>query len=162
MAKRKTLTVSGILADKVERAQTLRKEIAGLKSHRDALALALAATAPVQRLADSCWASPEFYAWDSAVSLSIHARVKVDSLKGPEMGAILAAAESIEGLEAKATEDYASENYADRTFVYRGMVGACSVRLRIEASLPIDGPACRRVQVGVEVREVAKYAIACD
>jgi hypothetical protein len=162
MAKRKTLSVSGILSEKADSIKTLRANLAGLKANQDALALALTATAPVQRLADSCWASPEFYAWDESVHVSIHCSIKVDSLKGPEMGAILAAAESIEGLEAKDTKDWVAEDYAQRAFTYRGMVGKCSVRLTIDASLPTDGAACRRVQVGTEIQEVAKYAIVCE
>jgi hypothetical protein len=162
MAKRKTLSVSGLLGDKCARVKTLRKEIVGLKKNKDNLGVVLAATAPVQRLATNVWASPECYEWDGGVHMTICCQIKVDSLKGPEMAAILAAAEAIYGLEARATQDWVSENFAERAFSYRGIISGVTVNLRIEAQLPTDGAACRRVQIGTEIKEVAKYAIACD
>lgn len=161
MAKRKTLSVSSVLESRRESVRSQRATLAGLEKHKDSINMALAATAAVQRLADSVWASAEYYEWDDAAHLSIHASVKVDSLKGQQMADILGAAESVQGLEANATRDYASEDYAERSFIYRGMVGKCSVRLVIDARLPVDGENCRRVQVGTEIKEVPKYEIQC-
>ncbi len=161
MAKRKTLSVSSVLESRRESVRSQRATLAGLEKHKDSINMALAATAAVQRLADSVWASAEYYEWDDSVHLSIHASVKVDSLKGQQMADILSAAESVQGLEANATRDYASEDYAERSFIYRGMVGKCSVRLVIDARLPVDGENCRRVQVGTEIKEVPKYEIQC-
>lgn len=161
MAKRKTLSVSSVLESRRESVRTLRQNLAGLEKHKDAITMALAATAAVQRLADSVWANAEYYEWDDSIHLTVHASVKVDSLKGKQMADILSAAESVQGLEAKATRDYATEYLAERTYEYRGMVGKCSVRLVIDARLPVDGENCRRVQVGTEIREVPKYEIQC-
>ena len=161
MAKRKTLSVSAVLESRRESVRTQRQTLAGLEKHKDSITMALAATAAVQRLGENVWANAEYYSWDDSVHLTVHATVKVDSLKGKQMADILAAAESIQGLEAKATRDYVSENFAERTFSYGGMVGACSVRLVIDATLPVDGDACRRVQVGTEIKEVPKYEIQC-
>jgi len=161
MAKRKTLSVSAVLTNRREAVRRQRATLAGLEKHKDSINMALAATAAVQRLAESVWADAEYYEWDDAAHLSIHASVKVDSLKGQQMADILSAAESVQGLEAKTTLDYASENFAERTFIYKGMIGACSVRLAIDARLPVDGENCRRVQVGVEIKEVPKYEIQC-
>jgi hypothetical protein len=65
------------------------------------------------------------------------------------------------GLEAKDTYDYAEEHCASRIFRFRGKVGAVDMSVRFEANVNDGSNACRKVQVGTEIKEVAKYEIVC-
>ena len=58
-----------------------------------------------------------------------------------------------------ASNDYASEYYASREFKF-GSWNEDSIAISFE--IAADSATCRRVKVGVEMREVAEYKIVCD
>jgi hypothetical protein len=65
------------------------------------------------------------------------------------------------GLESKYTIDYAEVHGASRTFKFTGKVGGVEVNVRFEANINDGSDQCRKVQVGTEIKEVAKYEIVC-
>ncbi len=162
MAKR-TISVSSLLKSKTDDLGRQRKSVQNLRAHSAKLAQALALTDAVQRLADSTWANPVAYEWsETLVELNVVCRIKVDSLKGEKMVAILEAAEAIPGLDAKGTRDWATASWAEREFIYRGNPYGVNVMLKVEAEIPVDGEACKRVQTGVKLEEVPQYEIVCE
>lgn len=162
MAKR-TLSVTSLLKSKMDDLARQRKSVQILRAHSGRLAQALALTDAVQKLADSTWANPQAYDWDAdRVELTVVCTIKVDSLKGARMIEILETAEAIPGLDASGTRDWASASWAERDFIYRGTPYGVPVTLKIQAELPVDGTACKRVQTGVKLEEVAQYEIVCE
>ncbi len=158
MAARKTLSVSRLIAEKREYQRERAKELRTIEAHADSIRVALAITAPFEKLADSSYGFVDG-SWGE-VTLNVRARFTVDSLKSERVAKILERAEALEGFNAS-TEDCVGESYAMREFSYRSKVGAIRTRLVLSFSLPTDGEACRRVQVGTELREVPKYEIQC-
>ena len=65
------------------------------------------------------------------------------------------------GLESEYTFDYAESNGASRVFKFAGKVGNVDINVRFEANINDGSEACRKVQVGTEIKEVAKYEIVC-
>lgn len=162
MAKR-TLSVTSLLKSKADDLARQRKCVQILRAHSGKLAQALALTDAVQRLADSTWASPSAIEWDeNHVDLRVVCRIKVDSLKGEKMAAILEAAEAMPGMNATSTRDWATAGWAERDFEYRGSPYGVDMVLKVEAELPINGEACKRVQTGVKLEEVPQYEIVCE
>lgn len=161
MAKR-TLSVTSLIKSKADDLARQRKCVQKLRDNSARLAQALALTDAVQRLADTAWANTNAYDWSDDIGLTVVCRVKVDSLKGEKIGAILEAAEAIPGLASDSSRDWATANWAEREFTYRGQPYGVDVRLKIEAEIPVDGESCKRVQVGVKLEEVAQYEIVCE
>ena len=84
--------------------------------------------------------------------------IRVDSLK--EDSYLLAILErAVERKLVVETSDYVSDYSMDRTFsIYLPHGGKLSVEARVSA----DSKTCRKVQVGVEVKEIAKFELRCD
>lgn len=57
------------------------------------------------------------------------------------------------------SNDYASEYYASRQFKF-GSWNEDGITISFE--IAADSATCRRVKVGVEMREIAQYQIVCD
>lgn len=158
MAKRKTLSATRLIEQKRDSLRSLNKEVRNLEAHSNTIRAVLALTAPFEKMADYAYGYAECNWGD--INVIVSARFNVDSLKSEKVASILARAEALEGFEAS-TNDYVGESYAQREFSYSGKVGSVNANLRITFSLPTDGEACRRVQVGTEIREVPKYEIQC-
>lgn len=159
MAKRKTLSVTSILASKRDSLRSVRKSIQRTEAARDSINAALAATAALQRVVDNVRGDVET-AWSNTPSLYLFLDANVDSLKGERVAKILEIAESI-GFDSTTSSDYASQWSASRCFRYEGFFFGVRVVTEVRFELPTDGEACRRVLVGTEIREVPKYEIRC-
>lgn len=157
MAKRKTLSVSSILAVKRDSIRSIRRDLKQAEQARDSLSAVLAMTASLQRAVDSVSADVSVY---SSPRLYLYLDAKVDSLKGERVAKILEIAESL-GFDEARSSDYASEWSASRSFHYDGTFYGVNVSAVVRFELPTEGEACKRVQVGTEIREVPKYEIRC-
>lgn len=145
-----------------------RKEVATLADHSDAfkpayaIANAIAAFAATLGFDKHVCATPSIYSWSVGDELNLDVRFEgnVDSLKE---GSVPTVCEFIMGfgLESKYTFDYAETNGASRTFKFTGKVGGVDVNVRFEANINDGSDQCRKVQVGTEIREVAKFEIVC-
>jgi hypothetical protein len=156
------------LTSKREDLARARKEVATLADHSDvfapayAIANAIAGFAAAQGFDKYVCATPGVYMWSTGPECSLDVRFEgnVDSLRE---GPVPAVCEFIMayGLEAKDTYDYAEALCASRTFKFRGKIGTVDMSVRFEANINDGSDACRKVQVGTEIKEVAKYEIVC-
>jgi hypothetical protein len=156
------------LAAKREEVARIRKDVATLADHSDAfkpayaIANAIAGFAATLGFDKYVCATPSVYSWSVGDELNLDVRFEgnVDSLKE---GPVPTVCEFIMGfgLESKYTIDYAEANGASRTFKFTGKVGGVDVNVRFEANINDGSDACRKVQVGTEIKEVAKYEIVC-
>ena len=94
---------------------------------------------------------------------SLHVSID-DSVDSLSIGTIPAIAEFIlsMGLEATKSRDYADSSCAIRSYHFKTKIGGVEFTLTIEASIKDDSQTCKRVQTGVEIKEVAKYEIVCS
>ena len=157
MAKRKTLSVSSILAVKRDSIRSIRRDLKRAEDSRAFIAAVLSMTADLQRAVDSVSADITVY---TSPRLYLYLDAKVDSLKGERVAKILEIAESL-GFDEARSSDYASEWSASRSFHYDGTFFGVDVSAVVRFELPTEGEACKRVQVGTEIREVPKYEIRC-
>jgi hypothetical protein len=156
------------LTSKREDLARARKDVAKLADHSDAfkpayaIANAIAGFAATLGFDKYVCATPSVYSWSVGDELNLDVRFEgnVDSLKD---GPVPAVCEFIMGfgLESKYTIDYAEEHGASRTFKFTGKIGGVDVNVRFEANINDGSDACRKVQVGTEIKEVAKYEIVC-
>lgn len=166
--KASTFSFTRTLASKREDLARARKEVANLADHSDAfkpayaIANAIAGFAASQGFDKYVCATPSVYSWYDRNDLSLDVRFEgnVDSLRE---GPVPAICECIAGygLEAKYTTDYAADWGASRTFKFTGKIGDVDVNVRFEANINDGSDQCRKVQVGTEIKEVAKYEIVC-
>lgn len=157
MAKRKTLSVSSILATKRDSIRSIRRDLQRAEAARDSLSAALAMTAALQRAVDSVSADVTVY---SNPRLFMYLDTRVDSLKSDRVARILEIAESL-GFDNTRSSDWVNEWSASRSFHYSGDCLGVGVSIEVRFNLPTEGEACKRVQVGTEIREVPKYEIRC-
>ena len=156
------------LTSKREDLARARKDVANLADHSEAFKPAYAIANAIAGFAASLGfdkyvcATPSIYMWSSGPDCSLDIRFEgnVDSLRE---GPVPAVCEFIMayGLEAKDTYDYAEALCASRTFRFRGKIGTVDMSVRFEANINDGSDACRKVQVGTEIKEVAKYEIVC-
>jgi hypothetical protein len=156
------------LAAKREEVARIRKDVANLAAHSDAfkpayaIANAIAGFAATLGFDKYVCATPSVYSWSMGDELNLDIRFEgnVDSLKE---GPVPTVCEFIMGfgLESKYTIDYAEAHGASRTFKFAGKVGGVDVNVRFEANINDGSDACRKVQVGTEIKEVAKFEIVC-
>lgn len=166
--KASTFSFTRTLASKREDLARARKEVANLAGQSEAfkpayaIANAIAGFAATLGFDKYVSATPSVDKWSNHTDLSLDVRFEgnVNSLRE---GPVPAICECIAGygLEAKYTTDYAADWCASRTYKFSGMIGGVEVSVRFEANINDGSDQCRKVQVGTEIREVAKYEIVC-
>jgi hypothetical protein len=94
---------------------------------------------------------------------SLHVSIDdtVDSLSTGKIPAIVEFILEM-GLNAKKSRDYADTSCASRSYNFETKIGGVEFTLTIEANIKDDSETCKRVQTGVEIKEVAKYEIVCS
>ena len=170
MRKPALLSMSSFIATRKEELARQRAALNEVAEQKDEFAAAYAVANVVAKAAmldgdASLNAEPSLWArWDDTVSRTLRVYItlkNVESLKEGRVPYVLSVAEA-NGFEFDRTEDWTGETYASRTYRAAQMVGGVDIRLSIEADIKSDAQACRKVQVGTEIKEVAKYAIVCD
>lgn len=170
MRKTALVSMSSFIADRREALARQRKSLAEVIEHKDDFAPAYAVVNKLAKAADNSGkvyisAEPEVYEyWDGEKSLTLRASItlqNVESLKEGRVPMMLEMAESY-GFEFNDTRDWASETYAERTYRSEMKLGKVRVALRITADIASDAQACKKVQVGTELKSVPKYEIVCE
>lgn len=170
MRKPALVSMSSFIADRRESLANQRKSLALIIAHKDDFQPAYAILNKLAKTAENSGAvylhaDPEVYEyWDGEKSLTLRAGItlqNVDSLKDGRVPMMLELAESY-GFTFDGTRDYASETYAERTFSGELKLGKVRVALRLVADIAADAQACKRVQVGTELKSVPKYEIVCE
>ena len=167
--KASTFSFTRTLAAKRADVARARKDVVALANHSDAfkpayaIANAIAAFAAAQGFDKYVRATPSVWInWDGTADNRLDVRFEgnVDSLRDGPVPAICEAILGF-GLDAKETSDYAADWCASRTFKFEGAFGGVRMDVRFEANVNDGSDQCRKVQVGTEIREVAKYEIVC-
>lgn len=167
--KASTFSFTRTIAAKREDLARARLEITQLADQSEAfkpayaIANAIAAFAATQGFDKFVRANPSTWInWDGSVDNRLDVRFEgnVDSLKSGPVPAICEAILGF-GLEATSTSDYAADWCASRTFKFEGTFGGVRMDVRFEANVNDGSDQCRKVQVGTEIKEVAKYEIVC-
>ncbi len=171
MRKKALVSFSSFIADRKDALARMKREVAQFAAAKEMFAPAYGLVNQVAKAAaldgDShVYAEPEVYVrWDGDdADLTLRAYVtlyKVESLKEGRVPFVLEQANKL-GFDFDTTSDYASENYAERTYRSNLKVGAVQVKLNITASIKDDAENCRKVQVGVETKQVPKFEIVCN
>ena len=170
MRKTALVSMSSFIADRREALARQRKTLADVIDHKDDFAPAYAVINKLAKTADNSGkvyisAEPEVYEyWDGEKSLTLRASITlqyVESLKEGRVPMMIELAESY-GFTFDGTRDYASETYAERTYSGELKLGKVRVALRLTADIAADAQACKKVQVGTELKSVPKYEIVCE
>jgi hypothetical protein len=110
------------------------------------------------------WVDVSTYEYNEPVKIHLTLNAKVISMKDglvPQVIKVLMDA----GFNPEKTEDYVSEWTGMRTFKLSRASNDKHVQmiLNFQATVKADEAAtCRKIQIGVEVKEVPKYALECD
>lgn len=167
--KTSTFSFTRTIAAKREDLARARVEITQLADQAEAfkpafaIANAIAAFAATQGFDKYVRANPSTWInWDGSADNKLDVRFEgnVDSLREGPVPAICEAILGF-GLEATSTSDYAADWCATRTFKFEGAFGGVRMDVRFEANVNDGSDQCRKVQVGTEIKEVAKYEIVC-
>ncbi len=170
MAKKQLLSLSSFIVNRREAAARIRAEINNISRFKDDFAPAIALANRVAKAAildgeAYMSAEPEvWFRWDDSAECNLRVTIvlqNIESLKDGRVPHVLGVAESL-GFEFNKTEDYASANYAERTFRSELQLGKVQIKLRVVADIKDGSESCRKVQVGTEIKEVAKYEIVCN
>ena len=157
------------IAEKREEVARVREEIATLAAQSDAfapayaIANALAKKAETIGFAKSMSVRPSTYIrWDGSADNDLYVRFEdtVESMKEGKVPAMIEAAESL-GFEVEGSKDFAADYCAYRTFKFGMKINGVNMILRVEAMVKDGSEACRKVQTGVKLEEVAQYEIVC-
>lgn len=98
---------------------------------------------------------PDLYlSWTGQTRIRLN--VEVEGLKTNAIVALIALLDNT--VQATASEDYATEWCAERTFIFED----ANLQISLQCNIKSDSPTCKKVVVGTELKEVVKYAIACD
>lgn len=167
--KASTFSFTRTIAAKREDIARARLEITQLADQAEAfkpayaIANAIAAFAATQGFDKFVRATPSTWInWNGSVDNRLDVRFEgnVDSLRDGPVPAICEAILGF-GLDAKETSDYTADWCASRTFKFEGAFGGVRMDVRFEANVNSGSDQCRKVQVGTEIKEVAKYEIVC-
>lgn len=66
------------------------------------------------------------------------------------------------GFEVDHSTDHVSDWATQRVFTFKQEIAGVRVELKVTANIAANSATCRKVQVGTELKEVAKYEIVCE
>ena len=163
-------TVSSFITSKVEDVKYAQTKVVAVRNAKADLTKACTVVneliAAIKPLADNV----REYAWVSASSYDNTVEMCV-TIEIPKRLAILDPATkratylaALAGFELDEGKKNASEYYASYVVKGKLIIGAAQIFLDIRSELDMESEAatCKRIQVGTEIREVAKYEIVCS
>jgi hypothetical protein len=163
--KANTFSFARTIAEKRQDIVRARENINALASQADTFAPAYAVANTIAKFCAAqgfgkyVYANPTSWgASDNGLHISIDDTVT--SLREGAIPAILEFAITM-GLEATKGRDYADNYCASRSYNFKTKIGGVELTLTIEANIKDGSDACKRVQTGVEIKEIAKYEIVC-
>lgn len=162
--KTSAFSLSRIVANRRENLANARQELASLQARAAELRAALHVVNMVADYAAEIdftkWSSVSTYMFDTP-ELCVNLEGMVSSLKqGPIVDIINRAMAC--GFEPVGTTDYLNDWASQRTFKFTHSIAGVRIELKVTANIAEASAACRKVQVGTELKEVAKYEIVCE
>lgn len=163
-----TINTATLLADRVATIDYWKKELACLRKHQKALTKATKHVNTVfarhPEIEATAWTSVSAWSVEEPVILRVGVTHKVTSMKEGIASAFMRSLLEA-GFDIDETRDVTNSEFAQRTFEFRRPANATTtgIHLTFNASL-VDSPdaTCRKVQTGVEVREVPTYQMICE
>ena len=162
--KANTFSLTKIIATRRDNLAAARKEVTTLV---DKSAQFRAAIHVVNMVADYAneieftkWASISTYNGYEACELNVSLEGTVSSLKQGAIVAMIDRAMAC-GFEPTGSKDYLSDWASQRTFKFTQSIAGVQIEMNITANISEASESCRKVQVGTELKEVAKYEIVC-
>lgn len=151
-----------MMSNRTHNVKRARGDAAAVKAAKPDMIRALKDMAHVAGdFAMYCW---ESVSYDGEVNLYVEiTESKATQLLSPAFKRATFRALALDFKMADELQKNASEYYASGTAEGKKIYGLVNVALSLRAELDTEneGATCRRVQVGVEVKEVPKYEIVC-
>lgn len=162
--KSSAFSLSRIVANRRENLANARQELASLQARAAELRAALHVVNMVADYAAEIdftkWSSVSTYMFDTP-ELCVNLEGTVSSLKQGAIVDIIDRAMAC-GFEPVGTSDYLNDWASQRTFKFTHDIAGVRIELKVTANIAEASAACRKVQVGTELKEVAKYEIVCE
>ena len=162
--KTSAFSLSRIVATRRENLANARRELADLQAYAAEIRAALHV---VNMVADYA-AEIDFTKWSSVSTymhgtpeLCVNLEGTVSSLKQGAIVDIIDRAMAC-GFEPVGTSDYLNDWASQRSFKFTHSIAGVRIELKVTANIAEASAACRKVQVGTELKEVAKYEIVCE
>ena len=163
--KTSSFTLSRIVATRRENLANARQELAELQANAAGFRAALHVVNMVADYANerefTQWQNVSAYTYTSAPELSVNLEGTVGSLKQGVIVDIIDRAMAC-GFEPVGTSDYLNDWASQRSFKFTHSIAGVRIELKVVANIAAASAACRKVQVGTELKEVAKYEIVCE
>ena len=162
--KTSAFSLSRIVSTRRENLANARQELASLQAHAAELRAALHVVNMVADYAAEIdftkWSSVSTYMFDTP-ELNVNLEGTVSSLKQGPIVDIIDRAMAC-GFEPVGSTDYLNDWASQRTFKFTHSIAGVRIELKVTANIAEASAACRKVQVGTELKEVAKYEIICE
>jgi hypothetical protein len=162
--KANTFSLTKIIATRRDNLAAARKEVTTLV---DKSAQFRAAIHVVNMVADYAneigftkWSGISTFNAFEACELNVSLEGTVSSLKQGVIVDMIDRALAC-GFEAVGSKDYLSDWASQRTFKFTHSIAGVQIDMNITANISEASESCRKVQVGTELKEVAKYEIVC-
>lgn len=163
--KTSAFSLSRIVATRRENLANARQELAELQANAAGFRAALHVVNMVADYANerefTQWQNVSAYTFTSAPELSVNLEGTVGSLKQGVIVDIIDRAMAC-GFEPVGTSDYLNDWASQRSFKFTHSIAGVRIELKVTANIAAASAACRKVQVGTELKEVAKYEIVCE
>lgn len=162
--KASAFSLSRIVSTRRENLAAARRELNTLQLHAASVRAALHVVNMVADYANDIgftqWSSVTTCTY-STPELHVNLEGTVSSLKQGAIVDIIDRAMAC-GFEPVGTSDYLNDWASQRTFKFIHGIAGVVVELKVIANIAEASAACRKVQVGTELKEVAKYEIVCS
>lgn len=163
-----TVNSAALIADRASSIEYWKRELVCLRKHQKVLTKATKHVNTVfARHPDlSCysWTSVSYWKDEGTVTLLMSVTQEVTSMKEGIAPAFMRSLLEA-GFDIEATKDIATDEAAQRAFEFKrpGSETMVPMTLTFNAKL-VNAPdaTCRKVQTGVEVREVPTYQLVCE
>ena len=154
------------IADKRADIVRTRETVNALAAQADTFAPVYAVANTIAKFCESKGFGKYTYANPTSWGIgynSLHVSIDdtVDSLSTGTIPAIIEFILEM-GLNAKKSRDYADSACASRAYNFETKIGGVEFTITIEANIKDNSETCKRVQTGVELKEIAKYEIVCS
>jgi hypothetical protein len=162
------INTAAIIEARVESLEYWKKELACLRKHQKALTKTTkhvnAVLARHPEIKASAWTEISYWSDTDPVKLTVSVTHDVTSMKEGIAPAFMRSLLEA-GFDVEKSTDLATDEYARRTFefVRPGNETMLPVKLTFTAKL-LNAPdaTCRKVQTGVEIKEVPVYQLVCE
>ena len=163
--KTSAFSLSRIVANRRKNLAEVRQELSDIQAHAAEIRAALHVVNMVADYAAEIdftkWSGVSTWMIGATPELNVNLEGTVSSLKQGPIVDIIDRAMAC-GFEPVGTSDYLNDWASQRSFKFTHNIAGVRIELKITANIADASETCRKVQVGTELKEVAKYEIVCE